>query len=64
MYKNKLDVISTCEELTYPYIKHPSLSKTLKEKAKNNKVKILAIGVNPGLYWNLLHLKKLKTQVQ
>ncbi len=52
--RNKLNVISTCEELTYPYIKYPSLSKTLEEEARNNKVKVLAIGVNPGFVMDSL----------
>ncbi len=42
------NVISTCEELSYPYRKDPQLSAELDKIAKRNNVTILATGVNPG----------------
>ena len=41
-------VISTCEELTYPYEKAPVLSAELDRMARENNVAVLATGVNPG----------------
>jgi len=42
------NVISTCEELSYPYRKDPQLSAEIDRIAKLNNVTILATGVNPG----------------
>lgn len=42
------NVVSTCEELTYPYRKDPKLSVEIDKIAKANKVTVLATGVNPG----------------
>ncbi len=42
------NVISTCEELAYPYRKIPQLSVEIDKIAKANNVTILATGVNPG----------------
>lgn len=42
------NVVSTCEELSYPYRKDPQLSAELDKIAKRNNVTILATGVNPG----------------
>jgi len=42
------NVISTCEELSYPYRKDPQLSAEIDKIAKANNVTVLATGVNPG----------------
>jgi len=42
------NVVSTCEELAYPYRKEPKLSAEIDEIAKSNRVTVLATGVNPG----------------
>ena len=42
------NVISTCEELSYPYRKDSQLSAEIDEIAKANNVTVLAAGVNPG----------------
>ncbi len=42
------NVISTCEELSYPYRKTPQLSAEIDKIAKANNVTVLATGVNPG----------------
>jgi len=42
------NVISTCEELSYPYRKAPQLSAEIDKMAKANNVTVLATGVNPG----------------
>jgi len=46
--KAGLNVISTCEELSYPFHKHPTLAKQLDKTAKANNVTVLGTGVNPG----------------
>ena len=42
------NVVSTCEELAYPYRKHPRLSAEIDKIARANNVTVLATGVNPG----------------
>ena len=51
-----LHVVSTCEELSYPFRKHPELSKQLDEAARQNKVVLLGTGVNPGFVLDKLIL--------
>jgi 4-hydroxy-tetrahydrodipicolinate reductase len=41
-------VVSTCEELSYPWRKHPRLSAELDRLARDHGVTVLATGVNPG----------------
>lgn len=41
-------VVSTCEELAFPYLKHPELAERLDGAAKKGGVSILGTGVNPG----------------
>ena len=43
------NVVSTCEELCYPYRKDSRLSAEIDRIAKANNVTVLATGVNPGL---------------
>jgi len=42
------NVISTCEELSYPYRKEPQISADIDKKARDKGVTVLATGVNPG----------------
>lgn len=42
------DLISTCEELAYPFLKHLDLSKELDARARKEGVTVLGTGVNPG----------------
>jgi hypothetical protein len=51
-----LCIVSTCEELAYPFRKHPQLSKTLDEAAKEEGVALLGTGVNPGFVMDKLPL--------
>ena len=51
-----LHVVSTCEELSYPFRKHPELSKQLDEAARKHKVVLLGTGVNPGFVLDKLIL--------
>ena len=43
-----VNVVSTCEELSYPYRKTPQLSIEIDRIAKANNVTVLATGINPG----------------
>jgi 4-hydroxy-tetrahydrodipicolinate reductase len=49
-------VISTCEELAYPYRKYPDLAKKLDEEAKSWGVALVGTGVNPGFVMDKLVL--------
>lgn len=49
-----IDVLSLCEELSYPYVRHPDLSKQLDELSKKEKKTILGTGINPGYLMDLL----------
>ncbi|HBR10204.1 dihydrodipicolinate reductase [Candidatus Bipolaricaulota bacterium] len=51
-----VDVISTTEELAYPYQRHNELAKRLDQQAKKNNVTVLGTGVNPGFLMDLLPL--------
>ena len=43
-----LCVVSTCEELAFPYFRHPALADKLDAAAKRANVSVLGTGVNPG----------------
>ncbi len=49
-------VISTCEELAYPFRKHPQLSHQLDRTAREHKAVLLGTGVNPGFAMDKLVL--------
>ena len=49
-------VVSTCEELSYPYRKHPELSAKLDAAAKEEGVALVGTGVNPGFVMDKLVL--------
>jgi hypothetical protein len=49
-----LPVVTTCEELTYPWITAPELAARLDSKAKEMGVAVLATGVNPGFMMDTL----------
>lgn len=42
------NVISTAEELTYPFVKHPEAAQKLNDLAESEKRVVLGTGVNPG----------------
>jgi len=52
--KHGVNVVSTCEELSYPYVTNPELAKKLDESAKKNKVTVLGTGINPGFMMDTL----------
>ena len=52
----RANVISTCEELVYPYVKEPEASAQLHRLAAQSGVTVLGAGVNPGFIMDLLPL--------
>lgn len=54
MLENKINVISTAEEMAYPQAQEPELAKELDKIAKENGVSVLGTGINPGLIMDLL----------
>jgi len=51
-----LNVISTCEELAYPWRRHPEIAARLDELAHRKGVRILGTGVNPGFIMDTIAL--------
>jgi len=49
-------VVSTCEELSYPFRKHPEISKRLDDVAKEWGLALVGTGVNPGFVMDKLVL--------
>lgn len=52
--KYGINIVSTCEELSYPLILQPELSKRLDEIAKTYDISIIGTGVNPGFLMDYL----------
>jgi len=52
--ENKVNIVSTSEELFYPYTKNKELAEKIDKKAKENNVKVLGTGVNPGFVMDAL----------
>lgn len=48
LIKAKVNIVSSCEELSYPFEKEIKIAQKLDRLAKQNGVTILATGVNPG----------------
>jgi 4-hydroxy-tetrahydrodipicolinate reductase len=49
-----VNVISTCEELSYPYVSEPKLAEKLDAIAKKHGVTVLGTGINPGFLMDTL----------
>lgn len=54
LLKRGVNVISTAEEMAFPYANQPELSKQLDHIAKVNNVTVLGTGINPGMMMDLL----------
>ncbi len=52
--ENKINVISTAEEMAYPQAQSPELSEKIDKIARENGVSVLGTGINPGLIMDLL----------
>ncbi|MFX1297811.1 MAG: dihydrodipicolinate reductase [Promethearchaeota archaeon] len=48
------NVISICEELSYPFKLYPKLTEDLNSLAKSNNVTVVGTGINPGYLMDLL----------
>ncbi|MBX6343039.1 MAG: dihydrodipicolinate reductase [Thermomicrobiaceae bacterium] len=51
-----LNVVSTCEELSFPAAQHPDLAERLDALAREHGVTVLGTGVNPGFVMDALPL--------
>src|SRR5438105_6385550 len=49
-------VVSTCEELAYPWLRQPDLAREIDDLARTMGVAVLGTGVNPGFVMDLLPL--------
>jgi 4-hydroxy-tetrahydrodipicolinate reductase len=49
-----LDVVSICEQLSFPYRKKPELAESLNQVAKQNGKTVVGTGINPGYLMDLL----------
>jgi len=49
-----VSTVSTCEELLWPWLRHPGLAKELDEVARANGASLLGTGVNPGYLMDAL----------
>src|SRR5438552_7367071 len=49
-----LSVVSTCEELSWPWLRHPEIAERLDKLAQKRKVALLGTGVNPGFVMDRL----------
>src|SRR5262245_16550210 len=49
-----MSVVSTCEELSFPFLKYPELAQKLERAAQKAGVTVLGAGVNPGFVMDRL----------
>ncbi len=49
-----INIVTTCEELSYPWKRHKAIAKKLDEICKKHRVVCLATGVNPGFMMDYL----------
>ncbi|MGI6177195.1 MAG: 2,4-diaminopentanoate dehydrogenase [Eubacterium sp.] len=54
--EQKINCITSAEEMAYPAAKHPDLAEQLDKIAKDNGVTVLGTGINPGLIMDTLVL--------
>jgi 4-hydroxy-tetrahydrodipicolinate reductase len=54
--KAGLDVVSTCEELSYPWKRHPEVSQRLDAAAREGSAALVGTGINPGYLMDSLPL--------
>ena len=52
--KHAVNVVSTCEEISYPYLTEPKLAMKLDALAKKHNVTVLGTGINPGFLMDTL----------
>jgi 4-hydroxy-tetrahydrodipicolinate reductase len=54
--RHGLDVVSTCEELVYPWRTQPGIAGMLAEEAQSRGVTVVGTGINPGFVMDVLVL--------
>ena len=52
--KAGMHVVSTCEELSYPFMGYPEFSQKLDQLARQHNVSVLGTGINPGYLMDTL----------
>ena len=52
--KHGINVVSTCEELSYPYRSEPQLAEQLDALAREHQATVLGTGINPGFLMDTL----------
>ena len=50
------NVVSTCEELSFPFVRHPALSDAINRSALERELVVVGTGVNPGFMMDRLPL--------
>lgn len=50
------NIVSSCEELSYPWLSYPDITSALEKRAKEKKVTVFGTGVNPGFLMDRLVL--------
>lgn len=56
LLKQRLNVVSSCEELLYPWLRHPIHTAELHERAVRGRSRLIGTGVNPGFLMDTLPL--------
>jgi 4-hydroxy-tetrahydrodipicolinate reductase len=54
LLERRLSVISTCEELAWPWLRHAALGRELDELAQSRGARLLGTGINPGFLMDAL----------
>lgn len=49
-------VVSSCEELSFPWLRYPDVAQKIDRRARETGVRVLGTGVNPGFVMDLLPL--------
>src|SRR4029078_10350270 len=49
-----ISAVSTCEELAWPWDRHPAIARELAEVAERHGARLLGTGVNPGFVMDAL----------
>ncbi len=52
--KHQLDIVTTCEEMSFPWVQHPAEAGEIDQFCKDNGVSCLGTGVNPGFLMDYL----------
>lgn len=61
--KQGIDIVSSCEELVYPWKANPELASELDALARQNQVRILGTGINPGFLMDYFLITLLQAQI-